>query len=683
MRTFLHKMCSLLLFVGVVAALPNFSLAQEAEQAPARENDKVDVVLLLDNSGSMRLTDPARLRDQGVKLLIQLLQPSDRLAIVEFAEDAKVLRPLSDYDPAQLENISQLISGMDSSGIYTDLLTAVKRSQDLFDRQGRPEARHVVVLLSDGKMEPDPKNGTPDQFTSQLLGEVLPTFKSNGTKVYTLSLSELADRELLGQIAAATEAATWNAPTAESIHKSYSDLFLTVKKPQVVSLTRKGFPIDAGVQEATFYITKTKDAQVTIVSPLGETIEPTTVRRDVKWFVGESFDVVTLKEPEAGDWRIDGMTSQESYATLLTNLKLVTEWPEGKILAGDKVELTAKLFESSKPIVLPEMTSTIQFAYQVTPTDRVSEPILRGVLADDGKDGDQREKDGTFSVGIAVDEEGEYHLSVVAKGPTFVRQQQIPFRVKPRIIKVSIITVEDPNAAMHGAHESGTKEYFRIQLSPDTLAFKKGKIKLIAVDADRHRKILPVTPSQDNQLFMDTPVTYLARDGEYEIYATFTAESKKKQEYVATSNLIEYTYKKPEEVKETPAPEEVIVVEEKKEEPEAPPNPIPWVILVTILNGGLGFAAMTFFKKQAGTVKSVELEAFKPSVELAAKIDQVEKLVDLVDVDLDDPMFAEEAKAAEAAADKPASTETQAATSEVAAESTEATPPSEEEAKAE
>lgn len=84
----------------------------------------------------------------------------------------------------------------------------------------------------------------------------IPSLKKKGIRVYTLALSELADRPFLAQIAKETNGLSWYADSVNEVHRVFSDLFLSLKKPQVLELTDKGFEIDSSSTEATFFVSR-------------------------------------------------------------------------------------------------------------------------------------------------------------------------------------------------------------------------------------------------------------------------------------------------------------------------------------------------------------------------------------------------------------------------------------------
>ncbi|MCB0339835.1 MAG: VWA domain-containing protein, partial [Bdellovibrionales bacterium] len=427
-RCFRHVGPALLCAIFLLCSFDMRADAEEIE-SPSAASHNIDTVLLLDSSGSMRRTDPGRLRDQGVEFILQFLKTGDRLAIIEFADAPHVVRDLVVYDSSQLENVRKEVSSITNSGIYTDLFLGLEKARDVFQANANELNERVVVVISDGQMDPDPGVSTPFDRVQQLDQSILPSLKSLGVKIHTLALGDAADRKLLSRISAETDGLAVFAQSAEAIQKSLAELFISVKKPQVITMETRGFPIDKGVEEATFYINRQEPGDIVLLDPDERPLTYEDHPENMNWYKSEQFDVITVERPADGYWTAQGLTSPENFATVLTNLRLMADFPSGNINSGDEVLLQARFFESRKPVSLPEFTGVVSYTYSVTPTDKISEPTHKGELHDDGEHGDIIPKDGVFSSLIRIDETGEYKLTVTARGPTFLRQQQVPFRV--------------------------------------------------------------------------------------------------------------------------------------------------------------------------------------------------------------------------------------------------------------
>jgi len=624
----------LLVWAVLVTCLFDSAYAQNAEDA----GPKLDAVLLLDASGSMRLTDPLRLREEGAKLLLQFLGEEDQLAVVEFAGYTNVIRPLSPFKKSDLPRWEKDIEKAGDSGLYTDLLTPVKKAHEILKSSGRSDAQPVIILMSDGMMEPDPEIGEARQFTDELLNEVLPVLKEAGIPVYTLYFSDEADPDLLAQVAFATDAINWFTPTAEKIHESYAELFLAIKEPQVIPLTSKGFSVDGDVREATFYISRTENTSVVLQQPDGEKINERTQKKNVRWFRGQRFDVITVTEPEVGNWEIVGIPEQEGFATALTSLRLVVEeWPAA-IYPDVPALLQVRLYESDMPVDLPEVADTLRYAFQIIPTDRVSEPVAQGVLRDDGTEGDRIARDGIFSHRVLLDRAGDYQLRIAVEGPTFERHRILPFRVRPRLLN---LTVEPPSSEEDLAR-------FQIELSPEALGLRQKEVVLIAIDGSRRRHEIPLTALDARETSFSGLARSLPRDGEYQLQAMLSGRGRANQRIRRESEIVSYERITPRAaVPEPLATEELAepVIEVKEEPLDEPAEPLPpvwpYVLLLTLANGAVGFLAYTKIKRSVGSSAAEQPEFVMPesvneSLQLLIERSKVKE------IQLDDPFITEE-----------------------------------------
>lgn len=536
----------------------------------------IDAVLLIDSSRSMLRTDPQRLRNQGAKLFLRFLNEGDRLGIVQFDREAKTVIGLEPIQPADLTPLDRAIDEIPVEGAFTDLEAGIDAALKLLLEKGRPDAIKCVVLLSDGKMDPHPERGLPEELTTRVLEKDLPLFKERQIRLYTLALSAESDKELLAKFAAAVDGSSWYTPDAETIHLKFSDLFLTLKKPQVLPLEGSGFEVDAGVKEATFYITRKEAKQdISVIDPRGNSITSITLPSGVKWFKGQFFDIITITSPLPGRWNIRGLENPAGFATLLTDLKLQVVWPEQLLNAGDSVRFAARLSDGEKTFEAAEIADAIFYNFKVADLG-AGAVISGGTLLDDGQNGDEKAGDRIFTGTIKVEKEGEYRALVAVTTPTFTRQQQIPFTVAGSAAKLELVESE------------GEAKSFSVMLEKRGLELKNLKVKLVAkLEGEKDGKSVALTKSEEDEGLYTAPVTELAKAGNYQIYATITGKGGKKQEsYV--SNSLQYIV------------DEAAVVAEVEGESS------PWVLYLVAIVMSLGWSGgMAFFSiKRFGGVKT-------------------------------------------------------------------------------
>lgn len=607
-----------------------FSLPPAALRADQRNlqqpRSAVDAVLVVDTSGSMLKTDSQMLRYEGAKLFLNFLGDNDRLGVVSFSDKSQVVSELKEFKAAPSGEIIQRLQSIKTEGAYSDLAEGIQAAARLLDASPRNDAERIIILLSDGKMEPNPKVSMPSARAGELVSQILPGLKAKEIKVHSLAFSSQADKALLGEIAAATDGLSWYTGTSEEIHKSFASLFLAVKRPQIVPMRSKSFVLDEDVDEATFYITRDEGAKLVLVSPKNEEMTVDKIPDWVTWFAGKNFDVITLREPDIGEWQVQGGMATDGFATVLTNLKLLTDWPV-IVRAGEEAIVQARLYDGEKPVVLPEMSGVVQYAFQIIPTDRVAAPVEKDFLNDEGKHGDKIARDGIFSRRCSISESGEYKLSIVARSPTFERSQQVPFRVRPRLLTFDIVSPDDAagEASAHGHGDAAESEQsaghdaespeakdkikvvrgdqtfvLRAQVSKEVLSFHGVSVEIEAISGDRKKTIIPLKRAPGETTVYESTALALPADGLYSLKSVLRAESKKQQEIEAESPVIRFELKSTAPRKEATRP--VVQREvpmEPKREGETPLIPIIIISLANIVAGIVGFSLTRKKKAQA------------------------------------------------------------------------------------
>src|SRR5262245_49908473 len=99
-----------------------------------------DIVLVLDNSGSMRNNDPQRLATPAVTEFIQN-QPFDtRVAIVLFANEAELVLPLMPAEVAADGEAANALKRFSYRGQWTRIAVGVERALYELRNEGRTDA---------------------------------------------------------------------------------------------------------------------------------------------------------------------------------------------------------------------------------------------------------------------------------------------------------------------------------------------------------------------------------------------------------------------------------------------------------------------------------------------------------------------------------------------------------------
>jgi hypothetical protein len=189
------------------ALLLMIALSCAAAAMPARAETvkpAVDIMLALDNSGSMKKNDPKRLLKMVVRGFAQRLEEGDRLGIVMFAESARKLMELTPVGDADFSSaLDASLAKLTYSGRLTDIPRGLELARYELDRARRSQAAQVVVLLTDGEVDLGSPAGDLEA-KRYLRATVIPDTKSLGARVFGITLTDDADVSLIQEITQAT-----------------------------------------------------------------------------------------------------------------------------------------------------------------------------------------------------------------------------------------------------------------------------------------------------------------------------------------------------------------------------------------------------------------------------------------------------------------------------------------------
>lgn len=197
--------------VLILGAMLASMLMASAVAAPAR-----DVILVLDNSGSMRANDPERLSVAAVTDFIRSQPVDTRVGVVIFADKPRLVQPLTPVTPDTRTRLLSSVESLDFRGQWTETASAVERALYELRLQGREHADQAIVLITDGII--DTGNEQRDLEKVRWLREMLAEqARDEGVRIFGIAFTENADYQLLQSVAQATEGEYFRALRAEDL----------------------------------------------------------------------------------------------------------------------------------------------------------------------------------------------------------------------------------------------------------------------------------------------------------------------------------------------------------------------------------------------------------------------------------------------------------------------------------
>jgi len=182
---------------------------------PAQESAR-DVMLVLDNSGSMRENDPEFLAKTAVEQFVGGLEGETRVGVIIFDQKVRLAVPLTELTSGGRERILASLERIDYRGQLTDSPSAMERAIYELKTSGREGARRLVVFMTDGIVD----TGSAEldvEKTRWLRTELAAGAAEAGIRIFSVAFTDNADFFLTQSLAQKTGGDYFRAPTPQDL----------------------------------------------------------------------------------------------------------------------------------------------------------------------------------------------------------------------------------------------------------------------------------------------------------------------------------------------------------------------------------------------------------------------------------------------------------------------------------
>jgi len=390
--------------------------------AEDNKNLPYDVRIIVDISGSMKQTDPNNLRIPAMNLLLELMPEGAQAGIWTFGRYVNNLVPVAKVDDAWREQAKKSSVNISSLGLQTNLAGALNDAA--WGLKSDSGFQQSIILLTDGKVDMAESSGDNSiQINAaerkKLMTQVLDKYHESGANIHTLALSDLADKNLLQEIAMETEGLYSEAQDAEALMKAFLRAFDRAVPAEQVPMEDNTFVIDGSVNEFTALIFKRSGGgqETALLAPSGERLTELDHPDTVRWHKDVSFDLITIKQPEAGTWVAEADLDPSNRVTILSDLALSVEGIPATIFPGDKLDVEINLTNEGEVVSKVEILRLTDMTMKVvTASGREGSKVL--------SDPENPPADGVYREGLyRLKEMGQYQVDIVAEGRTFQRKR--------------------------------------------------------------------------------------------------------------------------------------------------------------------------------------------------------------------------------------------------------------------
>jgi hypothetical protein len=391
--------------IGLLLIFIGDPVRSEPQEPDARD----EVQVLIDVSGSMRQNDPKNLRIEAGKLLISLLPETSKASIWLFAENTLALTHSDAVDAAWKNQALKDAARIHSRGLYTNIEEAI---QNVLDSGFKGSGNKNLILLTDGVVDISKDIMVSADSRERILSEWIPKLQQQNIKVETIALSDQADKELLDKLAFDTGGWTETAQSAEQLQRVFLKMVQKAAPKDTLPLNGNQFAVDGGVKEfSVLAFKKPNSAPSQLLTPEQKTINKQTSSANVAWLENPAYDLITVKQPGVGDWRLEAETDPDNQVMIVTDLKMRLDELPNFIAEKEAVTLKVHFTDQGKPITRTDFLNMITVAVSLDGKPPLSVEPVAGQA-------------GFFGRSFGDLSPGKHSFKIVADGKTFKRELQ-------------------------------------------------------------------------------------------------------------------------------------------------------------------------------------------------------------------------------------------------------------------
>ena len=407
-----------LVVLALALALPGWATAQQA--APEVELPAAsDVRIIVDISGSMKQTDPENLRQPAVRLLARLLPEGSTAGVWTFGQYVNMLVPHREVNDAWRELAVQRSDQINSVALRTNLGAAIETASNDYYTDGDLSRTHFI-LLTDGKVDISDEPGANAAEEERILDTVAADLIERGATFHPVALSKAADTDFLKALASRSGGRFQVAENADALNLAFLEALNTAVPQAQIPIEGNAFTVDSGVEEFTALIfwgesETSATRELALVRPDGEILTLEAFPDNVRWAREAGYDLVTVTDPQAGQWRLNGKLGEGSRVTVVSDLRMVVSPLSASFSAENPLDIAIAFFEDQEKITNPDFLGVLEVSLSITSEDgRSGTKVLSG---------EQPPADGTYRDTVnQLPAPGLYRFDVVADGQTFSRK---------------------------------------------------------------------------------------------------------------------------------------------------------------------------------------------------------------------------------------------------------------------
>ena len=460
-----------------------------------------DVRVVVDVSGSMKNNDPDNLRQPAVDLVVELLPEQSKSGIWAFGQYVNMLVPYEDVSASWKSVAKKKLSSINSIGLRSNIGGALDKATQQYSQQEDMD----VILLTDGFVDVSKNAIDNHNERNRILKSLIPQLKQRNIRIHSIALSDNADKDLLDELALQTGGVSFVAKQPEDLLKIFSKAVSEAVKADEIPLNNNAFVIDSSINEFTALLFQSPSSpNVELLSPSQVLIRKGNHSESVKWYEGKGYVLVTVKNPEAGEWFFQAEIDPDNRVTIISDLKMSVSGVPSYLAMGSKKQYDITFMDKSGVIKDQNFLDIISVSKQLHDDSEGADVIESSETEDNKILSFSRTNPFKISDDLGVFySTKQFTLNILANGKTFQRKFSKTIRV-----------IESVSISLN-LHDHSQAAFLKVKSNRDDVDVENTRViaKILAPSGSTLIQALPLMDQQTWELQLSNK----QGDGEYQV----------------------------------------------------------------------------------------------------------------------------------------------------------------------
>ena len=343
-----------------------------ADSAAASAN-RMNVVFVMDESGSMNTTDREKFRYEAVKMFFGIsAERGDYVGAVVFNDGIVLKEDLALINGKEdKQALAQKLENVVSNG-DTDIGEAVNTAADMILEKGNPDLDNVIIVLSDGNTDLSEVIKDENELSRAMAQSesdkqsAIDKAVAGNIKIHTVCLNSngAADKSELQNISDKTGGTCVEVTKAEDLKTVFATFYELIYSIETIKLTDSEIGSDSvlsvpfeipqtGIDEANIIVNMDSKLTAALTDPNGNLLDDAAISQ--MSMSGRTFNIIKLNSPVAGQWQLDlaGKAGSHVAVDMIYNSDLEVELSSSAtedIKTGDSVSINCVVKDKGKEV---------------------------------------------------------------------------------------------------------------------------------------------------------------------------------------------------------------------------------------------------------------------------------------------------------------------------------------------